>query len=72
MKPSLRFLNACRILLNIDKHELVEAGIMHGNEGGNDWSRFNRDPLMFIIRLDDDKIERLWQLIESRQPKLKG
>lgn len=69
MKPSLRFLNAIRILLNIDKHELVDAGIMHDHEGGNDWNRFNRDPLMFIIKLDDDKLEKLWCLIESRQPK---
>ena len=64
-----RFGNATRIMMNIDKHQLVDAGIMHDNEGGNDWSRWNRDPLGFIARLDDPKMEKLWQLIESRQPK---
>ncbi|MFA7282147.1 MAG: hypothetical protein WC100_18850, partial [Sterolibacterium sp.] len=46
-----RFFNACRILMNIDKHELVERGIMHTHEGGNDWSRFNDYPLLFLAKL---------------------
>ena len=64
-----RFFNACRILMNIDKHELVERGIMHDNEGGNDWKRFNEAPLLFMAKLDDPKADALWALIDSRQGK---
>lgn len=63
------FLNACRILMNISKHELENAGVMKvGQVGGSDWSRFNNDPLMFMAKLPDDRMGALWGLIQSRQP----
>ena len=52
-------------MMNIDKHELVEAGIMHDGVGGNDWKRFNDQPLIFICKLDDDKLRKLAQLIND-------
>lgn len=62
-----RFVNLCRIMMNIDKHELVEAGIMHDHEGGNDWRRFNDEPFLFVAKLDDQKVEKLWALLEARE-----
>jgi len=60
-----RFANICRIMMNIDKADLVEAGIMHANEGGNDWRRFNDQPFIFVVKLDDVKLAKLWALIEA-------
>lgn len=56
-------------MCNIDKHELVDAGIMHDGVGGNDWSRFNKDPLTFILKLDDNRLDKLADLIARRLPK---
>jgi hypothetical protein len=67
------FVNACRILMNLDKHVLEEAGVLKpGQVGGSCWERLNRDPFMFLLKLDDDRLERLWTLIEARQPKRKA
>lgn len=64
------FVNACRIILNIDKDVLEDASVIRPHQvGGCDWDRLNRDPLGFIIRLPDERMERLWGLIEQRQPK---
>ena len=63
------FMNAVRILMNIDKHELEGAGVLKPNQvGGSDWTRFNKDPLMFMAKLPDDRMDSLWGLIQSRQP----
>lgn len=65
-----RFFNACSILMNIDAHELEDAGIIaKGSRGGNDWERFSRDPVYFIAKLDDAKRDALWNLIDRRQPR---
>ncbi|PQV58769.1 hypothetical protein LX70_00582 [Defluviimonas denitrificans] len=67
-----RFLNAAKILLNIDKDELEAAGVLTpGAVGGSDWTRFNDEPLIFLVKLPDDRYARLWQMIEARQPKQK-
>lgn len=64
------FVNACRIIMNLDKHVLEAAGVLKpGQVGGSDWDRLNRDPFMFLLKLPEDRLERLWTLIEARQPK---
>lgn len=64
------FVNACRIIMNLDKHVLEAAGVLNpGQVGGSDWDRLNRDPFMFLLKLPEDRLERLWTLIVSRQPK---
>lgn len=66
-----RFFNGCMILLNLDLHELVEAGVIkEGNIdcGGSSWKRFNDAPLVFLAKIDDRKRAALWKLIEARQP----
>ena len=67
---SARFLNAAKILLNMDKDELERAGVLTPSAvGGSDWTRFNNDPLIFLVKLPDDRYARLWEMIEARQPK---
>jgi hypothetical protein len=56
-----RFHNSLRILRNIDQHE---TGFTAGQ-----WFAFNADPYGFFIRADDETAEKLWRLIEARQPK---
>jgi hypothetical protein len=64
-----RFINACRILMNLDKDVLEDAGVIKPNQvGGSDWTRFNKDILMFIVKLPDERFEAIWHLIEERQP----
>ncbi|MBI1182614.1 MAG: hypothetical protein GC201_18905 [Alphaproteobacteria bacterium] len=62
-----RFHNALRIMINLDRHELVAAGILkHGDH--NAWGTFHRDPYRWFIRAPDAQARKLWGLIESRQP----
>lgn len=66
-----RFFNACMLLMNIDMQELVDAGIIReGNRdnGGISWKRFNDEPLIFLAKLNDQKRDALWKLLEARQP----
>ncbi len=52
-------------LSNTDMSELVEAGII--NEGDNDrWRRFNNDFDVFVIKLSEDRREKLADLINDR------
>lgn len=65
-----RFRNILVSLMNIDLHELVEAGVIaEGNldNGGSSWSRFNDQPLVFVAKLGDQQLEALWCLVEARQ-----
>ena len=67
---SAQFLNAVKILLNIDLDELEKAGVITpGATGGSDWTRFNNDPLIFIVKLPGGRFDKLWELIEKRQRK---
>ncbi|WP_127144083.1 hypothetical protein [Pelagibacterium montanilacus] len=66
-----RFRNILVTMMNIDLHELVEAGVIAaGNidDGGSSWSRFNSDPLTFVAKLGDKQLEALWQIVAERQP----
>jgi len=58
------------VMMNIDMHELEEAGIIRkGNidEGGNSWRRFNDHPLRFVLTLDDEKLDALTALVNNRR-----
>ncbi|MGQ4273438.1 hypothetical protein [Terrihabitans sp. B22-R8] len=69
MSEAARFRSACHIMMNLDKHELEEAGVIKpGAVGGSDWTRFNRDPLIFVVKLPDDRFAALWRLIEASLP----
>ena len=52
-------------LANTDMSELVEAGVI--TEGNNDqWKRFNHDFDVFVIKLPDDRRQKLCDLINDR------
>lgn len=59
------------ILINLDFDQLADAGVLERGsdgrpaEGGSSWERFNRDPLMFILKLPDDKLDALVRLINK-------
>jgi len=62
------FHNALRIMTNIDRDELERAGIIAANDH-NAWGTFARDPYRWMIRASDEKAEKLFYMIQSRQPK---
>lgn len=52
-------------LANTSMSELVEAGII--TEGNNtQWSRFNHDFDVFVLKLPDDRRQKLADLINDR------
>lgn len=64
------FSNACRILYNIDFSELIAAGVIAEDEYAEDeWRSFLVNPVSWFIRASDDQQEKLFGIIESRQPK---
>lgn len=69
-----RFQNALRILWSIDVHELRDAGVIDENWGTPEASERNQiaafldNPDREILRMPDANFERLYALIESRQP----
>lgn len=67
------FHNALRILTSIDRWELEEIGVVKTTgaiiKRHEQWEAFQRDPYRFFIRADNETAEKLWRLIEARQPK---
>jgi hypothetical protein len=63
-----RFHNRLRILMGIDRHELVEAGAIKA-EDGRSWDRFATDPYRFFIRADDPTATAIWSIVEAREAK---
>lgn len=59
------FHHGLRILVNIDRDQLVNAGLIKPHDH-NAWGEFRRDPFRWFIRADDERAEKLWTLIERR------
>lgn len=59
------FHNALRIMLSIDMHELVSAGIIAPGDIAA-WTAFSSNPFRWFIRADDDQAQRLWTIIQER------
>lgn len=59
------FHNRLRIMIGIDRHELVDAGVISANDV-NAWGTFHRDPYRFFIHADDATAEKIWTVIERR------
>ena len=65
--PALRFRNALNLIKSIDRHELEEARIIPATSDGSlAWAIFREDPIDFIQKLDNQRLARLWALMESR------
>ncbi|MCO5144567.1 MAG: hypothetical protein M9895_00160 [Aquamicrobium sp.] len=70
-----QFHNALRIMRNVGENNLRQFGIIDENWGEPEASNrdqlgdFFRDPYTEAIRMPDANFDRLFALIESRQPK---
>lgn len=54
-------------MANIDLDQLQNAGIIkRGQVGGGDWKRYNSDPLMFILKLPQEQLTALAELITAK------
>lgn len=50
---------------NVSKDDLVQAGVIGRGVGGSDWSRFNKDPMMFILKLPSDRMSALCKVLNK-------
>lgn len=72
------FINALRIMRCIEAFELREAGVIDENWGlpeasSRDQVRaFMSDPFSEAMRMPDANVEKLFDLIQSKQPKRKA
>lgn len=48
---------------SLSKDQLVKAGVIHSGSGGSDWSRFNDDPMTFIMKLPPERLPALCALL---------
>jgi hypothetical protein len=54
------------VMNNIDRDMLEQEGIIKpGQVGGGDWTRFNDEPMNFILKLSEDKLEKLASMITA-------
>lgn len=63
-----RFQNMLRTMWNLDRHDLVEHGVIDADDMST-WKAFRDYPHNTAIRMDETRFARLFALIESRQPK---
>jgi len=69
---AFQFADLCRTMLNIDRDELENAGVLtpgKTDDGGTSWKRWNDNPWVFVLKLDDERLQRLWVLLGARNPK---
>jgi len=67
MLDSKLFKEICHVLLNIDKQDLEEAGVIErGATGGSSWDRFNNDVCIFVLKLPDQRRDALCRLIDEK------
>lgn len=60
------FHNRLRILTSIDKHEMVDAGVIDGDEPLQ-WTNFWHDPYKWFICCPDDQASKLFGIIQKRE-----
>lgn len=66
------FHNGMRILLNLERHDLIDAGVIQPEDAAA-WRRFSDNPHRWFIVASDEQARRLWDVIERRQPeRLRG
>lgn len=64
------FRDIMAVMMSIDLDELERAGVIaQGNidNGGNSWKRFNDAPLLFVLKLNEAKLEALTALVNQRR-----
>ena len=60
------FHNRLRILTSIDKHELVEAGVLADDDTLR-WKEFQKDPYRVFVRCNDETCTKLFGIIQRRE-----
>lgn len=63
-----RFRETFAILHNLAKWDLEDAGVIRKDDEDK-WSRFNRDLTTFVLKLNDDNLDALYRLVESKMPR---
>lgn len=59
------FHNGLRILINIDRDELVDAGVLDRNDF-HGWLKFGADPFRWFVKASDEQAGKLWALMKKR------
>lgn len=59
------FHNALRVMKNIDRDELVAAGVMPRADH-NEWGEFRRNPYNWFLRKPDSICKKVWGIMERR------
>jgi hypothetical protein len=59
------FHNGLRLMLNIDRDELEDAGLIDRGDH-NAWGEFRRNPFIWFVRASDERAEKLWALMQKR------
>ena len=58
--------NFAYVMSNLDRDTLEQAGIIRrGAVGGSDWTRFNNDPMTFILKLEPARLQTLADIISA-------
>lgn len=60
-----KFINALRILHSLDRHELVDAGVLQASDLDG-WLMFQRNPFRAAMRLVDQSADALAVAIQRR------
>lgn len=60
------FHNRLRILMGIDKHELVDAGVL-SIDSIQAWEAFCNNPWRWFIACSDEQNKKLWSIIQKRE-----
>jgi hypothetical protein len=67
MNSADQFRDVFHVLHNIDKADLEAAGVItRGAVGGSDWTRFNNDIGTFVLKLRQENLEALFELVRGR------
>ena len=69
---AFKFADLCRTMLNIDRDELENAGVLtpgKTDDGGTSWKRWNDDWRVFVAKLDDERLQALFALLQQHNPK---
>lgn len=62
-----QFRDMFHVLHNIDKADLISFGVISPDaNGGSDWTRFNNDIGTFVLKLRQENLEALFELVRGR------
>lgn len=69
---AFKFSDLLRTMMNIDRDQLEAVGVLtqgKTDDGGTSWKRWNNEPFMFVMKLDDERLQALWRLLQQQNPK---